>query len=284
MTNASIMKEYLVALGIKDNFSPALDKSMKNASSKMQGLAKGVKTASLAFAGLFIAANKCIAHFLGGLVKTDETIGKLAESMEISKEEAHKTHFALQAMGRSLEEIQANPTLLAQFEQLKADSAKIGIPDMSEGLAQVQAIQGEWARLKNTASQALQWVGHHLLKYLQKPMEKLRETFANFNAKLIDKLPVWTKRIAAVMNLVVHMTTAFLRGGVVVFNMLKRIFDMIPSEVKVLTGVFGAFVAFLKTGPIGKLMTLFSVLLLLLDDFFTYLDGGSRFWVHFGRF
>ena len=275
MANAAVLKEYLVAVGMKDNLSGPMQRTLRQSQANIKQFAKSVTMAGSAMAGLLLAANAGIAKFASGLVQTDDRIKKLADDMNITHEEANKVHHALNAMGKSLEEIEASPELSRQFQQLQRDAAAITIPDMSEGLNQVRAIQGEFLRLRNTASHAFQWIGHHLLKYLHQPMEKLRDVFSNLNSKIIVSMPDWTRRIAGVMASVVNITASVIRGAAAIFNGIKRVFDMIPKEVKILTGILAAFVAFIRAGPVGKLMMIFALLMLLVEDFFVYLDGGE---------
>ena len=275
MANAAILKEYLVALGMQDNMTPQLRRTLRQSEASVKKFAGGVAKASLAMAGLLIAANAGVARFVTGLVQTDDRVNQLAEDLGKTHDEATKLHFALRTMGRSLEEIEASPELTRQFQQLQRDAERIKIPDMRASLEQVRGVQGEFMRLRNIASHGIQWIGHHLLKYLYQPMKRLREVFSGLNDRIIDGMPEWSRRIAGVMASVVRITTSIIRGAAAIFRVIRRIFDMIPTEIKILTGVLAAFAAFIRAGPVGKLMMLFTVLMLLVEDFFTYLDGGE---------
>jgi len=272
MANAAILKEYLVALGVQDNMTGPMRRTLRQGQANVKQFAKSVTMAGTAMAGLLLAANAGVARFMTGLVQTDDRIQELADDLGTTHDEATKAHFALRAMGRSLEEIEASPELTRQFQQLQDDAARIQIPDISEGLNQVRAIQGEFVRLRNIASHGIQWIGHHLLKYLHQPMERLRDVFSGLNDRIIENMPDWSRRIAGVMASVVNMTASIIRGAAAIFRAIRRIFDMISTEIKILTGVLAAFI---RAGPVGKLMMLFTVLMLLVEDFFTYLDGGE---------
>jgi phage-related protein len=106
-------------------------------------------------------------------------------------------------------------------------------------------------------------------------MEQFRESFSGLNDSILANLPEWSKRIAGVMASVMRIVAATIRGGNAIFRLIRRIFEMIPAEIKILMGILGAFGAFLRAGPVGKLILLFTVLMLLVEDFFTYLDGGE---------
>jgi|GEM_PF-4996400 len=275
MANAMILKEYLVSLGVQDNMTPKLRSAFNNGVKMSRQFSKGLAVAGTAAAGLLIAANTGIAKFVTGLVRADDEINRFAAEMGKSREEAHRLHMTLNAMGHTLEEIQASPELTRQFRRLQEDAAAVQLPDMSEGLEQVRGIQTEFLRFRQAGANAIQWVGHYLLKYLAQPMEKFQEAFSGLNDNLLANIPEWSKRIASVMASVVQITMAIVHGGALIFRTVKNIFDMIPSEILILTGVLTAFAAFIRAGPIGKLILIFTVLMLLVEDFFTFLDGGE---------
>jgi len=275
MANASILKEYLVALGFKDNMTNKLNKTLNQSSQKVQAFSKGLVKGGMAIASLLAVANTGIAKFTAGLVKTDDELTKYAAGLGKGKEEARQLKYALDAMGKSMEEVEASPELTKTFKQLQKDAAAVKLPDMSEGLNQVRKVQTEFLRLRQAGSYAIQWVGHYLVKYLQQPMEKLRNVFNGLNNNILKNMPEWSKKIASVMASVVNITMSIIRGATNIFKAIKKIFDMIPGEVKIFMGILAALAAFIRAGPIGKLMMIFSVLMLLVEDFFTYLDGGD---------
>ena len=275
MANANVLKSYLVGLGLQDNMSPQLKRTLRQSQGAVRQFAKGVGVAGLAITGMLVAANAGIVRFLGNLKRTDDRIQDMAAELGKTNEQALATYHALNAMGRTMEEVEASPELMRQFQQLQRDAANIQIPDMSDGLAQVRGIHNEFGRLRNIASHAVQWIGHHLMKYLYQPMQRLREVFSNLNDRLIGGMQVWTRRIASVMAAIVRMTTNIIRFGRNIFDVIRRIFDMIPTEVAIIAGVIAGFFLFLRAGPMGKFMMIFSLLMLMVDDFFTYMDGGE---------
>jgi len=275
MANPAVIKEYLVALGVQDNMTPKLRQAFNNGTKKARQFSRGLAMAGTAAAGLLIAANTGIARFVSGLARADDEITRFATDMGKSREEAQRLHMTLSAMGHTMAEIEASPELTRKFQRLQQDAAAVQIPDMSEGLGQVRAIQTEFLRLRQAGAHAVKWVGHHLLKYLAQPMEQLRETFSGLNDRILVNLPEWTKRIASVMASVVRITATVVRGASAIFRAIKRVFDMIPAEIKLLMGALMAFSGFIRAGPIGKLIMIFTLLMMLVEDFFTYLDGGE---------
>jgi len=274
-----VLKEFLVALGLKDNMSENLNKSLNDADGKVskfaKGFAKQFALAGVAVATMTATAAIGIGKFVVGLEKADSELETFARDMGVTKEEAYKTKSALDVMGKSLEEVKLNPTLLAQFEELKANAASLEIPDMSEGLKSVRDIGTAVLALKQTATNALQWVGFNFLKYVQKPMEDAKKLLGGFNESVKKNIPAWSDNVGKALSWVVQLGTTVIRGAAEIFKAIGRVFDMIPGKIKLVMGAFALLGAFIKAGPIGKLIMVISVILLLLDDFFTYLDGGE---------
>ena len=248
---------------------------MKGAATHIKGLASNMSFAAKASAGLLVAMNTGLAKFANSLVVTDEKINQLAEDLSLPREEAAKTFHAMQAMGKTLEEIELDPRLQRQFATLKEDAAAIGIPDMSGAVEQIQSIQTEFTRARNIMSVGLQWVGLHMMENLQKPLEHVRNIFSGLNDQKADGMQNWSKMIGTVAAGVVRMGVAALRAVTVLFQGIQRLLQMIPVEVQLAGAAFAGLFTFLKLGPVGKIMIIIKGLLLLLDDFFTFLDGGE---------
>lgn len=274
-----ILKEFLVSLGLKDDMSEKLNQSMQSADSTVSKFAKGfgkkfalAGTAVVSFVG--VAAGG-LAKFAKSLMNSDDELTRFQRKFGMTRDDAYKTKSALDIMGRSLEEVHLDPLLFKQFTELKKNAADLKVPDMSEGLSTVRDITTSVLALKQTAMNALQWVGHSFLKHVAKPMETIQLHLKNFNTAIKKNIPDWSDKIGKALSWVVQLGGTIIRAGGQMLGAVKKVFDAIPSGVKVAMAALGALAAFIKMGPVGKLITIISVALLLLDDFFTYLDGGD---------
>lgn len=220
-------------------------------------------------------ANVGVAKYIGKLVEAEDELEAFAKQHGMTRDEAYKTKSALDAMGKSLEEIQANPRLLHQYRELRENAENLKPPDMSEGLNQVRSIIGEYTKFKQIGSAALQWIGHYTLKYVARPLEQVNRKMGGINKTLTKNLPAWSEKIGMALSWIVRLGMTLIRGAGAVFNAIKKIFDMIPGGVKIAMGALAGLALFIRAGPIGKLITILSIALLLLEDFFTYLDGGQ---------
>lgn len=274
-----ILKEYLVALGLQDNMTGKLNKSLDEAgkaTSKFAGsFGKQFLIAGTAVATMAAGAGMALSKFIGSLVSTDDELQKFASDMNMTRDEAFRTKSALDVMGKSMEEVKADPKLLEQFKELRANAEAIQVPDMSKGLDSVRGISTEFLKLKQTAMAGLQWVGHYLFKYIDKPLQDVKKTLGGINEFLQGNVTKWADKIGMALSWIVRLGTTVIRGASAVFKAIQKVFDMIPGNVKIAIAAFGALAAFIKMGPIGKLITIITAAILLLDDFFTYLDGGD---------
>lgn len=279
MPASEYIKEYLVSLGMQDNFTEklgeALDEADGEVSSFVKGFAKKFAVAGVAVVSLIGATSVGVAKFLNHISNAEKEIADYAEEIGESREEAYRLKAALDAMGVSMEDIEASEELQEQFKILQEDAQKIQIPDMSVGVEQVNSMKVEFLRLKQQSMLALTWIGHYTMKYLQQPLEKTKQLFGGLNDVILKNIPKWSKGIGFFLSSIVRLGLTVIRGAKAIFDAIKKIFDMIPKEIKVVTTALAALALFIRAGPIGKLMFIITAALLLLEDFFVYVDGGE---------
>ncbi len=277
MPASEYIKEYLVSLGMQDNFTEKLGEALEEAdeevSSFAKGFAKHFAIAGTAVFSLIGATSVGIAKFLNHIANAEQEVADYAEEIGKSREEAYRLKTALDAMGVSMEDIEASEELQEQFKILQEDAQKIQIPDMSTGVQQVSDMKVEFLRLKQVGMLALTWIGHYTMKYLHQPLEKAKQLFGSLNDVILKNIPKWSKAMGFFLSSVVRLGLTVIRGTKAIFNAIKKIFDMIPNEIKIVTALLAALALFIRAGPIGKLMFIITIVLLLLEDFFGYIDG-----------
>ncbi len=277
MPASEYIKEYLVSLGMQDNFTEKLGEALEEADEEVDSFAKGFAkkfvTAGAVVVSLIGATSVGIAKFLNHITNAEQEIAEYAEEIGKSREEAYRLKTALDAMGVSMEDIEASEELQEQFKILQEDAQKIQIPDMSTGVQQVSDMKVEFLRLKQIGMLALTWIGHYTMKYLHQPLEKAKQLFGSLNDVILKNIPKWSKAMGFFLSSVVRLGLTVIRGAKAIFNAIKKIFDMIPKEIKIVTALLAALALFIRAGPIGKLMFIITIVLLLLEDFFGYIDG-----------
>lgn len=278
----NVIKEYLVSLGMQVD-----KKSFDAADSTIETLENGIKQfagttvkqmalAGTAVMGFFATASVGIASFLGGLAKADLETEKFATQMWVSKDAAAEINNTLKAMNATIEDLYLSPELLRNFQQLRSTINEIKPPrEFQSQMKFIRSIQLEFQRLRLEGTYALQWIGFYLFKYLEGPIRNVKIGMQGFNDALTKNMPRWTQSIAQFLSWIVRMGVAAARGGRDLIRLFAKLGDYIPDKLKIIGAALMALGFILKTGPFGMIFALFTGILLLLDDFYTYLEGGE---------
>ncbi len=279
MKASEIIKEYLVSLGVQDNLSEGIGNALDNADDEVQGFVKRFgkqfAIAGATVVSLVAATSFGIAKFLNYVANTNDEISAYADEIGKTEEEAYRLKSTLDVMGKSMDEIKADPELLEQFEELKANAEAIQLPDMSQSVGQVKDMKLEFLKMKQEGMLALNWIGFYTVKYLHGPLQKAKEMLYGMNNGIIKNMPKIADTVGRALASIVRIGITILRGAQAIFKAIKKVFDLIPKEVKIVMASLAALGLFIRAGPIGKLIMIISAALLLLDDFFTYIDGGE---------
>ncbi|MBO6291908.1 MAG: transglycosylase SLT domain-containing protein, partial [Selenomonas sp.] len=131
----------------------------------------------------------------------------------------------------------------------------------------------EFTRLKQEASYALNWVGYYLMKYLQKPLADIREKFKAFNDSFIKNMSVWTEKVARAIYYVIEVGRHLIEFLGDIGKAVYKLWDSFPSGVKKAIAAITALNLVLSAGPLGRSIMLISTLLLLIDDYYGYMEG-----------
>lgn len=274
-----VISEFLASLGLQDNFSGPLDQTLvkgeeslnnfKNATAKQLGMA------GISFVGFLSASAIGIMKFSKHLIQSQDDIYNLSKELGISQDKAFGTKMALDAMGKSYDEIQKDHKLLEEFKDLRAMAQEIKPPDMSDSLEQVKDIGKEFTKSKQLIGVGIQWIGHYFLKYVQKPLNDLKEMLSKLNKNSMKALPKLTEAIGKAMAWVVRLISRVAQVAGKVWKTVGKILDKIPDKVKLIGGALATLGLIMKSGPMGIFIALISLAMLLLDDFFTFLEGGE---------
>ncbi|NRQ51989.1 hypothetical protein [Brevibacillus sp. HD1.4A] len=277
-----VVKEYLVSLGMQ------LDrKSFESAETAVEVLESGIKEfagtavkqfalAGTAIASFFATANVGIASLLSSLAKADLETEKFATQMWISKGAAAEINNTLKAMGATIEDLYLSPELLRNFQQLRATINDMKPPpEFQNQMKFIRSIQLEFQRMRLEATYALQWIGFYLFKYLEGPIRNVKKGMQGFNDAITKNMPRWTQSVAQFLSWFGRLGIAAVKGGRDIFELFSKLGDHIPEKLKVIGAALLALGLILKTGPFGIIFSVLTGILLLLDDFYTYLEGGE---------
>lgn len=275
-----VIQEYLVSLGVQldkpgfSEFESTLNKATSTVEKSTGSWAKNFLTAQT----IVVSALAGITAASLGLIKSaaaqDLEMEKLSRRMMISKDVAWSYKKAIDALGESVSDIQMNPELMDRYQRLIRDgnNMKPG-GDYTDTMKQIREMMFEFTRLKQEVSYALNWVGYYLAKYLSGPLGDAYKKLRAFNDMFITNMSSWAEKLARALVYIINV-------GIHFFDLLKNIgkalanvWESFPRGVKIAIAALGALGAVISMGPVGKLITLIGSLLLLVDDYFGYMEG-----------
>lgn len=275
-----IIQSYLVSLGVqvdKPGFQQA-DQTIKQTGENVEritgGMARNFVKASTIIGSAIASVTASAVGLMKAAAQEDLAMQKYARSMMMSEDAAWRMKKATDALGESINDIALTPELLGRFTQLTADGSKMKVGgDFKQTMKDFRDLMFEFTRLKQEASYALNWVGYYLMKYLQKPLADIREKFKAFNDSVIKNMSVLTEKVARAIYYVIEVGRHLIEFLGDIGKAVYKLWDSFPSGVKKAIAAIGLLTAVLKASPFSRAIMLISTLLLLIDDYYGYMEG-----------
>ncbi len=275
MNGADVLKSYLVALGFDINmsdynkFKNALNDAEKRIEQHTEGMSKSYIKATAVVTSALASIGFATVGLLDKIANADLEYKKFAMHMFIGRDAAKAMKIATDALGESLEDIAWMPELRKRYFALTRQARGMETPKGDQDqLRKIRDIQFEFQRLKVEITYGMQWIGHYLFKYLEGPLKSVKETLRGMNDWIQAKMPEWSERIAYGLSAVIGVITSVVHFIKDIFAGFKSIWDIMPEWSKKVA--IGLAVAFAPVSPFIKIM---SALILLIDDFYAYIDG-----------
>lgn len=271
---SNILEEYLVRIGAevdRDAFRGAA-----TAINQLSGVL-GKLSAVLKYGGIFVALAKVtesVVDNVRAVAKADLEYQKLAQSMWVTKDTAKSLSVILKTMGASQQDIAWVPELREQFLRLRGEMAALSTPGDAEGqLRWIRDIGYDVESLQLKLKMLKEWIVYYLIKELKPYIKQLQELLGWLNDKIGKNLPVIAQKIAKALAYIVRTAMALVRALKWVFEGIYNFVDALPAKTKELAAVFAAVGAAIMAGPFGMMMLGIGTALVMLEDFFGYLDG-----------
>jgi hypothetical protein len=274
------IKSYLVGLGFQVNneeynqATRTVNELGKVIQTSTAGMAKNFAIAGTAISGVLAGVTASVAGLVTEVAKADLEYTKFANKMWTSKAAAKEMKMSMDALGESMEDIAFTPELRQQYGDLIALGRQMNTPtDAGEQLKNIRSIMFEFKKLKLEVAYAMEWVAYYLGKYLGGPLGDIKKKLSDLNLKITQTMPEWTKRVAKVLAMIMNVGMAGVRFVKDLYIGFERVFNALPRGIKIATmAILGAW-ALLRMSPIGMIMTAIVAVLVLLEDFYGYLDG-----------
>lgn len=271
---SNILEEYLVRIGAevdKDAFAGAA-KAINNLSGMLGKLGTILK-----YGGIFVGLAKvteAVIDNIKAVASADLEYQKLAQSMWVTKDTAKTLSVILKTMGASQEDVAWVPELREQFFRLRQEMAELSTPADADGqLAWIREIGYDVQSLQLKLKMFKEWVVYYLIKELQPYIKAFQEFIRWLNDKFGKSLPALARKVASVLASVVRVAMSLVKALKWLFEGIYNFIDALPSKTKALVAVFAVVGAAIMAGPFGLMMMGIGTALLMLEDFFGYLEG-----------
>lgn len=271
---SNILEEYLVRIGAevdKDAFAGAA-KAINNLSGMLGKLGTILK-----YGGIFVGLAKvteAVIDNIKAVASADLEYQKLAQSMWVTKDTAKTLSVILKTMGASQEDVAWVPELREQFFRLRQEMAELSTPADADGqLAWIREIGYDVQSLQLKLKMFKEWVVYYLIKELQPYIKAFQEFIRWLNDKFGKSLPALARKVASVLASVVRVAMSLVKALKWLFEGIYNFIDALPSKTKALVAVFAVVGAAIMAGPFGLMMMAIGTALLMLEDFFGYLEG-----------
>lgn len=270
-----VLKEYLVSLGFEVNnpsylkFKSLLkeidDATNRNAS----GMSASYIKAATAVVGTIVSVGMATIGLITKVADADLEYQKFAMHMFMSKDAAKEMKIAIDALGESVEDIAWMPELRNRYYELIKQQRQMALPkDSSDQFRKARDIRFELTRLRMEATYGLQWIGYNFMRHMAGPIDQIHGKMKGLNEWIQQNMPEWSDKIARGLVVAVGIGESVFRVFRNVFDGLKQLWDMLPDWGKKIAVVVGVALA-----PVSPMIKIVSAAILLIDDFFAYIDG-----------
>ena len=287
--DSDILKEYLVKIGVdipkseiqKFNANmETFDKGIFGLVKRLNNLLSGWKAVIIAYA----AASKKIANFTFDVAKADLETQKWAKHMYLTNDSAKVLSRTLDAMGMQfddLKDVALNPELYNQYKELiRLGKDLTGGKEIAQALRRVREVSFEFTKFRMTLNYLGERIAYYVSKILDTPAGKsFVKGLKDLNTFLKDNIDTVARKIASFLNIIMRTAlrvSQLVHGWIELF---KTAYNWLESKIKGLgsavVAIIGAVGMALLLGPFGKLLLIFQGIMLLLDDYMTYQEGGN---------
>ena len=293
---AETLRQGMQSGGSSDKFAK-IKQFFASAKQSVQGHAKPILTFLNKFMSVFktVLKGMGVMTFMQVVVKSAQKAKQLitdtvklgndaaAEAKKSGKtlEKYRAEQLALQAIGKSLNEIEKDSKLKKLYDDLVKLGESYGFQNAGAVKTSLSDVGNEVTKLRFVLRMGLAQVYEYFKVYAAKPMAQLKSWFEQWlksQGYAFDKWPqavgkAMAKLFKAIVNIaqsVTHTVDAILEG----FDMIVEAFGASSKEIKIGLGIIAGILA-LWVLPFKPIMLLFMLFYLLIDDYVTWQNGGA---------
>lgn len=277
------LKEYLVKLGWDvnkqgfDNATDLVDKFAAKMINKAGSMGTAFVSASASMVKASLATVDAISDIAFSVAEADTAVERLARKYWISEKSARSLQNAQEQLGISVEDLMyATDEEYKRFLKLNEYGKSLEAPAaLDETLVKIRDIQFEISKFRSLLSYGSRWLVYYLGQYLGFDIDELRTKFATFNDWLRTNMPIITQKVAKFLSISWRFAKTVLT---LIYSLGKGIVQVVErlgtSGVASVAALAAAF-KLAAMGPIGWVLMALTAIVLLLEDFMVWKQGGK---------
>ncbi len=233
---------------------------------KMFSLLDSSKLKTLGVTAALAAATTATYKFIESATKEEFRLQSLAKTQNKAIENVRASEEALSAMGMTLNEIKKDKAMETIYNDLVKFNKEMSLPNMASALAKVNELRTAFWKLKSAISYAIQWVNAQVLANLEEPINRITNKITDIANWIRDNITKIATKVSTYI-------TAFAKGIIGIVESFEKIVNwvnQIPAGIKNIMTSIGLLWGLIKSGPIGQLLTLVTMIGDTIQDYENY--------------
>lgn len=279
------LKQYLVKIGWNldlmgyNNLLSMLSRLSSRFNDSGNYMVNSFTKAAALMIGSIVGITKASWELVESVANADLKTETLARKLWTTEKNARSLASSLDALDMSYDDLFfTTEEQYNRFLQLNALGKTLEAPaELDETLRKVRDIQFEFSKMRMIAQYGTRWVVYFLGQYLGGDVDKVLSKLQNLNDWFIENMPKIADKIAYALSIAIRFFKALFELIKTLGSVAVDVFERMGSSgVKAIGAIAGAF-AILASGPVGWFLAALTLIVLLLDDFFTWKRGGISY-------
>ena len=250
-----------------DNAPEGAD-NLKELESQLSKAADAAKKFAAAAVAAMIGSS--FKEALKDVIEFNRGLASEAKALKMSTEAARAHLIALQVMGKTAEEIKDDASLQAVYKDLTALGKSLALPQAAEGVKGIQRIQDSLMQLKVVGQYAMQWIHYKINEVAAGPLKELHEHITGMRDWLAGNLQSMATAIGTAFKWAIQI----INSVITVVKGIAKAIDSLPPSIKAAGAIAIAVIAAVHS-KMFLISLIIGAILLLVDDFVTYMQGGE---------
>lgn len=238
---------------------------LNKAMSQVVGTARRMGQMALGFIGV-----SKISSTVEKLREFNFTLAENSKKLKKSLEDTRAYNIALEAMGKDINTINKDKNLKGIFNDLQDIGKRLALPEAAQGQTAIQSLTNELMKLKVVGSYALQWIYYKTQEMAAGPLKEVYDLMTGLREWFAGNIEDIATKAAKGFSWAIQAFASVAKA----VKWLLELFDKMPASVKLaFAGLIGYILK--ATGFIKPMWIALAIVVALIDDFITYMEGGD---------